>query len=181
MNNSPSYLRASLKTDKQVIYVDMDGVLCDFDKRHEELMSKGINQFQAFNHAFAFKDLDPMPGAIEAWQSLQEKYDTYILSTAMWSNTYAWTDKRIWVQKYLGKSANKKLILSHNKGLLRGDFLIDDRIANGVADFEGEHIHFGTEKFPTWKQVLDYLLTTEEKENEENQNDDMAQNKALSK
>ena len=59
--------------------------------------------------------------------------------------------------------------------------MIDDRIANGVADFEGEHIHFGTEKFPSWKQVLDYLLTTEEKENEENQNDDMAQNKALSK
>mgnify|MGYP000365282599 CR=1 FL=1 len=157
-------LLESVGNAKPIVYVDMDGVLCDFDKRHEELMSKGINQFQAFNHAFAFKDLDPMPGAIEAWQSLQEKYDTYILSTAMWSNTYAWTDKRIWVQKYLGKSANKKLILSHNKGLLMGDFLIDDRIANGVADFTGEHIHFRTERFPTWKEVLDYLLATKQDE-----------------
>jgi hypothetical protein len=45
-----------------------------------------------------------------------------------------------------------------------GDFLIDDRIANGVADFTGEHIHFGTERFPTWKEVLDYLLATKQDE-----------------
>jgi 5'(3')-deoxyribonucleotidase len=160
MNNSPAYLRASLKTGKPIVYIDMDGVLCDFDKRHEKLMAKGINQFQAFNHTLAFKDLDPIPGAIEAWHALQEKYDTYILSTAMWSNIEAWTDKRVWVQKFLGKTANKKLILSHNKGLLKGEYLIDDRIANGVADFEGKHIHFGSEEFPGWESVLDYLLVT---------------------
>lgn len=159
IKNSPSYLRASLKTGKPVLFIDMDGVLCDFDKRQGELAERGIKQYQAFNHTLAFKDLDPIPGAIEAWHSLQEKYDTYILSTAMWSNVDAWTDKRVWVQKYLGKSANKKLILSHNKGLLRGEYLIDDRVANGVADFEGEHIHFGTQKFPTWNEVLQYLLT----------------------
>jgi 5'(3')-deoxyribonucleotidase len=180
MSDTPAYLRASLKTGKPVVYIDMDGVLCDFDKRHEKLMSKGINQFQAFNHTLAFKDLDPIPGAIEAWQALQEKYDTYILSTAMWSNIEAWTDKRVWVQKFLGKSANKKLILSHNKGLLKGSYLIDDRIANGVADFEGEHIHFGTGKFPTWKEVLDYLLTTEEKDNEENQVHNLVQDQEAS-
>ena len=136
----------------------MDGVLCDFDQRHADLMSSGINQFQAFNHVNAFKDLTPLPGAIDSWHALQEKYDTYILSTAMWSNVHAWTDKRVWVQKYLGKSANKKLILSHNKGLLKGDYLIDDRVANGVADFEGEHILFGSEEFPDWRTVVDYLL-----------------------
>lgn len=156
--HSSSYLRASLKTNKQIVYIDLDGVLCDFDKRHDELLLRGMNKFQAFNHEDAFKDLEPIPGAIEAWESLQERYDTYILSTAMWSNIYAWSDKRVWVQKYLGKSANKKLILSHNKGLLRGEYLIDDRIANGVADFEGVHIHFGSQKFPDWKTTLDYLL-----------------------
>lgn len=154
----PSYLRASLKTEKPIVYFDMDGVLCDFDKRQEDLLASGLKQFQALNHITAFKDLEPLPGAIEAWHALQEKYDTYILSTAMWSNVHAWTDKRVWVQKFLGKSANKKLILSHNKGLLMGEYLIDDRIANGVLDFTGEHIHFGTEKFPDWKTILEYLL-----------------------
>ena len=158
MNDSPSYLRASLKTDKPVIYVDMDGVLCDFDKRHEELMSKGINQFQAFNHAFAFKDLDPIPGAIEAWQSLQEKYDTYILSTSPWENPTALNDKLDWVKKHLGKHAYKRLILSHNKHLNHGHYLIDDREKNGADKFVGELILFGGEKFPDWNSVIEYLF-----------------------
>jgi 5'(3')-deoxyribonucleotidase len=63
----------------------------------------------------------------------------------------------MWVQQHLGDSAKKKLILCHNKGLVIGDFLIDDRIANGVADFKGEHIHFGNEQFPGWETVLEYL------------------------
>jgi 5'(3')-deoxyribonucleotidase len=57
----------------------------------------------------------------------------------------------------LGDTSKKKLILCHNKGLVKGDFLIDDRIANGVADFSGEHIHFGQDKFPGWKEVMTYL------------------------
>ena len=39
-----------------------------------------------------------------------------------------------------------------------GDYLIDDRTVNCAAQFKGEHIHFGTEKFPNWKSVLEYLL-----------------------
>ena len=30
---------------------------------------------------------------------------------------------------------------------MKGSYLIDDRDANGVLDFEGEHIKFGQEKF----------------------------------
>jgi len=154
---SKPWLRASIPITKPIVYFDMDGVLCNFDKRQEELIALGFNKFKAQNHELAFRDLEPIAGSIEAWESLQEKYETYVLSTAMWSNIHAWTDKRVWVEKYLGKSANKKLILSHNKGLLIGDYLIDDRIANGVADFKGEHIHFGTEKFPDWESIYSYL------------------------
>ena len=28
----------------------------------------------------------------------------------------------------------------------------------GQANFLGEHIHFGTEKFPDWKSVREHLL-----------------------
>ena len=38
-----------------------------------------------------------------------------------------------------------------------GDYLIDDRLRNGAEKFNGEHIHFGTEKFPDWNSVLKYL------------------------
>jgi 5'(3')-deoxyribonucleotidase len=105
-----------------------------------------------------FTSLEPVAGAIEAFRQLAQKYDTYILSTPDWFGVNSWTEKRIWVEKHLGEAAFKRLILSHNKGLFSGRALIDDRIRNGVENFKGEHIHFGTEVFPGWKAVLDYLL-----------------------
>jgi hypothetical protein len=39
-----------------------------------------------------------------------------------------------------------------------GDYLIDDRTKNGAGEFKGELIHFGTDKFPDWDSVLEYLL-----------------------
>lgn len=151
------WMRASLKTDKPILLIDMDGVITNFDKRVEELNAKGIKGTKLFQHEDAYKDLEPIEGAVEAWQILQTKYDTYILSTPAWSNPNSWSEKRIWVQKYLGDSAKKKLILCHNKGLVKGDYLIDDRVANGVADFTGKLILFGSPEFPNWKQVLIYL------------------------
>ena len=152
------FLRASIPIHKPIVLIDMDGVLCDFDKRKAELEAEGIKGPKLFSHPTAYKDLEPIEGAIEAWHYLQDEYETYILSTPPWSNPDAWAEKRKWVDQHFGKSAHKKLILCHHKGLVKGDFLIDDRIANGVADFEGEHIHFGTDKFPTWKEVLNYLI-----------------------
>jgi hypothetical protein len=154
---SQPWLRASIKITKPIVLIDMDGVICDFDKRAKELELQGVKGQSLFKHPSAYKDLEPIEGAIDAWHTLQDKYETYILSTPPWSNPDAWAEKRMWVETHLGKSANKKLILCHNKGLVKGDFLIDDRIANGVADFEGEHIHFADAKFPGWKEVLDYL------------------------
>jgi 5'(3')-deoxyribonucleotidase len=102
--------------------------------------------------------MDPMSEAIESFETLATHYDTYILSTAPWGNPSAWIDKVLWVQKYLGKPAYKRLILSHHKNLNDGHYLIDDRTKNGVDRFRGEHIHFGTERFPDWKAVVAYLL-----------------------
>jgi 5'-nucleotidase len=151
------HLRASIPITKPLVLIDMDGVICDFDKRAKELEAKGFRGSSLFKHPDAYKDLEPIPGAIEAWNKLQEKYETYVLSTPAWSNPDSWAEKRRWLEQHLGKSVKKKLILCHNKGIVKGDFLIDDRIANGVADFEGEHIHFATEEYPDWESVLQRL------------------------
>jgi 5'(3')-deoxyribonucleotidase len=42
----------------------------------------------------------------------------------------------------------QRLILSHRIDLQQGNFLVDDYLKNGAAEFEAEHIHFGTSKFP---------------------------------
>jgi hypothetical protein len=51
------------------------------------------------------------------------------------------------------------MVLTHCKNLCKGDYLIDDRGKNGTSEFEGEWIHFGSERFPNWDSVVAYLLS----------------------
>jgi len=145
---------------KQILYVGMDNVLVDFQsafpKLSKEILDKYDGRLDEVPGIFSL--MEPMPGAVEAFNKLSEVFDTYILSTAPWENPSAWSDKLIWVKKHLGANAHKRLILYHHKNLNIGDFLIDDNTKNGVDRFTGEHIHFGTPKFPNWNAVVDYLL-----------------------
>ena len=104
-----------------------------------------------------FSLMDPVAGAVQAFNELSRLFDTYILSTAPWDNPSAWSDKLLWVKRHLGTPAYKRLILSHHKNLNDGHFLIDDRTKNGADRFRGEHIHFATPSFPDWKTTLSYL------------------------
>ena len=137
----------------------MDNVLLDFKTGIDKISSYNKKEYEGRYDEVPdiFSLMDPMEGAIESYNKLSSQYDTYILSTSPWDNPSAWQDKILWVKKYLEKSAYKRLILSHHKNLNRGDYLIDDRLKNGADKFIGEHIHFGTEKFPDWKSVLSYL------------------------
>lgn len=138
----------------------MDDVLVNFESGIEQLSEKTYQEYENDIDEVPgfFRDLPPVEGAIDAFHKLSEQYDVYILSTAPWRNPSAWIDKLLWVKKHLPQAAHKRLILSHNKHLIRGDYLIDDRTANGAGDFLGEHIHFGKEPFPDWDAVLEYLL-----------------------
>lgn len=101
--------------------------------------------------------MEPIPDAIESFLELSGLFDTYILSTSPWKNPSALADKLQWVKTYLGDPAYKRLILSHHKNLNRGDYLIDDRTKHGADQFQGEHILFGSERFPGWPAVMSYL------------------------
>ena len=144
---------------KKTLYIDMDNVLVDFqsgiDRLSLQFQTEFENRLDEVPGIFGL--MKPIPGAIEAYKQLSLKFDTYILSTAPWENHSAWHDKLIWVKKNLGDIAYKRLILSHHKNLLRGDFLVDDRPNNGTAEFEGKWIHFGNKEFPNWKVVEKYL------------------------
>ena len=143
----------------QILYVDMDNVLVDFPSGiaqiSPELQAKYEDRLDEVPGIFGL--MHPMPHAVDSYNYLSSHFDTYILSTAPWHNPSAWSDKLLWVQKYLGESAYKRLILSHHKNLNDGQYLIDDRTKNGADRFRGQHIHFGTEQFPDWPSVVAYL------------------------
>jgi 5'-nucleotidase len=145
----------------KILYIDMDNVLVDFASGITRVSPEVKTQYEGYldNIPGIFSLMDPVEGAIESYGKLSTNFETFILSTAPWDNPTAWSDKLLWVKKYLGKYAHKRLILSHYKNLHIGDYLVDDRTKNGVDKFQGEHIHFGTAQFPDWSAVVTYLET----------------------
>ena len=145
---------------KKIVYVDMDNVLVDFRSGINRLSPAELSGYEGrYDEVpLIFSKMDPMKDAIESYARLCDKFDTYILSTSPWENPTALNDKLEWVKRYLGRYAYKRLILSHNKHLNHGDYLIDDRDKNGADRFTGELILFGSERFPDWGSVMGYLL-----------------------
>jgi 5'(3')-deoxyribonucleotidase len=165
---SDKVIRKKIKPGEK-IFIDMDNCLVNFASGIDKLSKK-------VRDSYAWEDLDDVPGifskmepnegAVEVITKLAQKYDLYILSTAPWKNSTAWSDKLLWIQKYFGKEKNsifyKKIILTHHKDfeLSVGAYLIDDRLKNGseVWDKYDKLIHFGNSQFPNWEAVGKFLL-----------------------
>lgn len=155
-----------MKENKKIrVYVDLDNTIADFESgvrnsSTEERAQYGIDE-KGKDHTDEipglFSRMIPIDGAVEGFKFLAEHFDTYILSTAPWNNPSAWRDKLEWVKLHLGDAVYKRLILSHHKDLLRGDYIIDDNTKNGVAEFQGTHIHFGQGEFKDWTAVIAYF------------------------
>ena len=152
---------------KKRLFFDMDNVLVDFqsgldridEKTKEMYRAKGREDKDRMDEIPGlFSKMDPMPGAIEAVHKLAEKYDVFILSTATWKNPSAWSDKVLWVTKYFDDVFHKRMVITHRKDLVEGDYLIDNCGKNGASEFKGEWIQFGSERFPNWNAVVNYLL-----------------------
>jgi 5'-nucleotidase len=161
------------KNNKKILYVDMDGVLANFDKKvlevnpsivtlsshapNYEERSKMVEKVMRDNPRM-FLELEPIEGSIEAVKRLWNHFDILFLSTPCWLVPESYMDKRHWIQKYFGNVAKDKLILSQRKELNIGDFLVDDRLANGAEYFIGEHLYFGHGDYLTWIEVEEYLM-----------------------
>lgn len=149
---------------RKIIYVDMDNVLVDFktgiDRINDDIRKQYDGRLDEVPHIFSL--MDPMEGSIQAIKQLALNYELFILSTSPWLNPTALQDKLDWIKKYFGDDPHsifyKKVIFTHRKDLLKGEYLIDDRTKNGADCFEGKLIQYGTPKFSNWDSVLKFLL-----------------------
>lgn len=136
------------------LMVDMDGVLCDFEGAYLQMKKERPEVEFPQSIPGIFEGLKPIPGAVDAVNRLRKQFDVWVLSAPSVRNPHCYTEKRIWIEKHFDLDLAYRLILAHDKGLIKGDALIDDHVSGkGQERFSGRLIHFGSSEFPNWEAV----------------------------
>ena len=154
---------------KKELLIDLDGVVADLDKEimlrihrrfPELLVYPGGNApsyfledlYPTVYHAQIvemflveglFLQLEVIPGAREALKYLvQQGHDVRLCSAPTYSfSRYCASEKAAWVHHNLGAEWEKRLILTHDKTVVDGDILVDDRPSvTGVRQPRWEHV-----------------------------------------
>ena len=140
------------------IYIDMDGVISNFEKEAEkEAIKRGVSKLSRPDLFVDYRNLDIIPGAVEAVYKLNQDFDVFIATTPPWDRPEVWGHKREWIEDYF-PYLKKKMILTHRKDLLIGDILIDDTRWRGQPDFKGSWLWFGTaQRCKDWESTLELI------------------------
>jgi 5'(3')-deoxyribonucleotidase len=146
-----------MSMSKKIIYIDRDGVLCDYDNAFKSAIEvKPEQAYPQAEYGF-FASLLPIKDAIESVNSLRynPKYEVYVLTAPSVFNPFSYSEKRAWIENHFDMALVNNLIICAQKNLLRGDYLIDDHLTgNGQDKFCGELIQFGSRNSRGWCEML---------------------------
>jgi 5'-nucleotidase len=152
------------------ILVDMDGVLSDFDgeflkrwrERHPEKSYVPIEERTTFYvkesypeelkplvveillEPSFFREMMPMTGAKEALFEMEQMgLEVFICTSPLSTYKNCVLEKYEWVENYLGADWVNRIILTKDKTLVKGDYLIDDK--PNIS---------GVESAPVWEHIV---------------------------
>jgi 5'-nucleotidase len=136
-----------------IVLVDRDGVLADFeggfvkawrarfkdtlpiavkDRREFRVMDDYPPELQAdvatvYSSPGFFRDLEPIDGAVSAVKAMvAHGIDVRICTAAIDAYENCVLEKYQWVEQHLGREFTKKMVLTKDKTLVVGDWLVDD-------------------------------------------------------
>lgn len=140
------------------VFIDMDGVIVDFDAYAREKCADG-DLVKAMPGAYL--EMKPIDGALAAIDSIIGMgYEVWLATKPPTGIAQAYADKVQWVLNHLPQ-LKRRIILTHDKGLLGddGDYLIDDRPHKANCEkFSGGLIVFNAAV--GWRFVLISLSAT---------------------
>lgn len=120
------------------LFLDMDGVLADFDKRAREIFGMEPHTFEEtfgtkkfwstlLTTEDLFNSFDPMPDAFDLWNATKHLNPTVL--TGVPRGDWAAPQKRTWIARHLGEHVPVITCFARQKALhcKPGDVLVDDR------------------------------------------------------
>lgn len=153
-----------------IILIDMDGPLADFEGGFIENLKQKYSYIKPIEiqqrDTFYIRDqylkefrpqieeiytspkfienLTPTPGSIEAIKEMRLiGFEIFICTSPLSVYDPNVVEKYRWIERYLGHDFTKKIILTKDKTLVQGDFLIDDKPEiKGINKKQWKHIIF---------------------------------------
>lgn len=161
---------------KKIVYLDMDSVIADFEGSSffDPAQPVASQVHKMYTPGF-FYGLKPVEGALSGVRAIMRLgYEVHILSRPVAESAHSYTEKAQWIGLYFPELINN-VHFTQNKGLFKGDYLIDDDADKWEDVFGGKFIHFEyndsvrtdwsrpTNHF-VWESIIDFFK--KEKENE---------------
>lgn len=172
--------------------IDMDGVIANFDKalldkfqktypnkpfislenrtsfyvkddypKEDQPLIEEIYTTQGF-----FLNMEPIEGSIKALYEIQKANEIFLCTSQLTKNPHCVPEKYEWIKKYLGKDWINKIVITKDKTIIQGDYLIDDKPKiTGIQTPTWEHIlysqpynvHIQDKQRLTWKNWREFL------------------------
>lgn len=127
---------------KKIVFIDLDDTIADFQGSAK--FKDGFNVVHMYEPGF-FKDLPVIPGALVAVRAIMRMgYDVHILTQPLAESAHSYSEKVQWVALHFPDLINK-ISMTQDKGLFKGDYLIDDNALKWKEKFEangGKFIFF---------------------------------------
>lgn len=127
---------------KKIVYIDLDDTIADF-KGDPKLGT--TDDFRQMYEPGFFLSLKPVAGALVAVRKIIAMgYDVQILSQPVAESAHSYSEKVQWVCLHFPELYNK-INLTQDKGLFKGDYLVDDNPVKWQNKFEangGRFVHF---------------------------------------